>query len=142
MNELFQLLFCLALYGLWRLAGWQLEKRRAVVPWRKVRILWPTFMLAYSWALFWMLRSGITDQWLVVLYGVFSFLNTPAMILMNLAGEISGNSLHPPDWLRYLLSSLLIWGVNYGMVLLGEARAWSRVPVSLNLTTRDHNRPD
>ena len=129
-------MFCLGLYGLWRIAGWLLERQRAVVPWRKVRIIWPLFMLLWGWGIFWMLRSGLTDQWLVVMYAVFSFLNAPAMLLMDLAGEIAGNKFTLPDWQRYLFGSVLLWGSNFALVLLAEARAWSNIPSALNLEKR------
>jgi hypothetical protein len=48
-SGLLQLGACLLLYGLWRLLGWQLEKRRERIPWNRLRNLGPSFMLLWGW---------------------------------------------------------------------------------------------
>ena len=126
------LLMALACCGLWKLLMWFLESRRSAVNWTKVRLWWPTAMLAWGWVMLAMFNRSESWGWVFDAIGIaFAVLNFPALIVAAAILESFGT---PSVWLRIAVGSLAVWGGGYLLVRLAEWRAWINVPTSLNLS--------
>ena len=130
------LLLALACCGLWKLFMWFLESRRTVINWPKVRIWWPTSMLAWGWVMMAMFTKNESWGWVfdavLVVYGVLNF---PGLLVAAAILESLGQ---PAIWLRILVGSLAFWSGDYLLVRLAEWRAWINIPLSLHLADEDN----
>lgn len=129
------LLLALACCGVWKLLMWLSESRREAINWAKVRIWWPTAMLAWGLVLLAMFTRN--ESWgpafdAVLL--VFGLLNFPVLLVVGMLAGLLNETVHPAIGVQLLVGSVTMWSGVYFLVRLAEWRAWANVPVSLHLS--------
>jgi hypothetical protein len=129
------LLLALACCGVWKLLMWILESRRDAINWARVRIWWPTAMLA--WGLVLLAMFARNESWgpafdAVLL--VFGLLNFPVLFVVGMLAGLLNETVHPAIGVQLLVGSMAMWSGDYFLVRLAEWRAWANAPVSLHLS--------
>jgi hypothetical protein len=122
----------LVCYGLWRFLIWSLERRRTFIPWARLRWYLPTAMLVWGWITVTMLllvrSEGFVFTSLLVIFCL------PNILCLVPVAAVLGLAESAPNWVRLAAGSLVFWGAWHLVVRLAEWRAWSNIPVSLELS--------
>ncbi|HUS07165.1 MAG TPA: hypothetical protein VMZ52_12740 [Bryobacteraceae bacterium] len=128
-------LFAIACYAAWRLLVWIVDSRKTPVPWRRVRYLLPTAMLALLGLQVWAgntinLSYNLATQTAAYILDV---LNAPAVLA---GGAVFDLFRAWPAGLKVPAAALCAWLIWYAIVRLLEYRAGTSRLLQLRL-----NRP-